>query len=220
MKKYSGFLSSWVLAVSVSCAGLAGCAPLLIGGAMVTGSVAATDRRTVGIQVEDKGIALKALNRIGDPLGDRVHVNVTAYNRRVLLTGEVPDAATRAQVERLVLGIENIKGVINELEIAGASSFTARSNDSLITTKVKGSLLDTKNLYSRAFKVVTENAKVYLLGRVTQREGDQASEVARGVSGVQKVVKVFEYITEDELRRMSTMKAPVTTSPSADDEIR
>lgn len=214
MKKFSRPVACLMLAVAAL--GTSACAPLLLGGAMVTGTVAATDRRTVGIQVEDKGISLKALNRLGDPLGERAHINVTAYNRRVLLTGEVPNAATRQEAERIVSGIENVKGVINELEIAGASSVTARSNDALITTKVKGTLLDTRNLYSRAFKVVTESGKVYLLGRVTEREGNQAAEAARGVSGVQKVVKVFEYISEDELRRLSTMKAPVT-APDPDD---
>jgi osmotically-inducible protein OsmY len=122
----------------------------------------------------------------------------------VLLTGEVRDEQMKAAVEREVAAIEGVQSVVNELEVAGASSFTSRSNDTLITGKVKASFVDAKDVYANAIKVVTERGTVYLLGRVTQREGQMAGEVTRGVGGVQKVVKIFEYISEDELKQMAS----------------
>jgi len=133
-------------------------------------------------------------------VGDAGHVNVASYNRKVLLTGEVRDEAMKASVEREVRGIENVVSVINELAIAGPSSLTSRSSDALITTNVKASLVEMKTISATSFKVVTERGTVYLMGRVTQREGDLGAKIAQSVSGVQRVVKIFEYITEEELR--------------------
>ncbi|MEG0884371.1 MAG: BON domain-containing protein [Janthinobacterium sp.] len=180
---------------------LTGCIELMVGGA-VMGGVAAADRRTLGAQTEDKSIALKGESRIPSIVGDVGHVNVTSFNRRVLLTGEVRDEAMKNAVEREVRNIEGVESVANELIIAGPASYTSRSNDALITTKVKASLVDMKTISAASFKVVTENATVFLMGRVTQREGTVAADVARGVGGVQKVVKLFDYISEAELKQL------------------
>jgi osmotically-inducible protein OsmY len=181
---------------------LQGCIEMAVGSA-VMGTLAATDRRTFGAQTEDKAIIVKGETRIPDIVGDDGHVNVTSFNRKVLLTGEVRDQAMKSAVEREVGGIDGVQSVVNELEIAGPSSFTSRSNDTLITGKVKAAFVDNKELYANAIKVTTERGIVYLMGRVTPHEGQLAAEVTRGVGGVQKVVKVFEYITEDELKQMT-----------------
>jgi len=189
------------LAMSLLCAGLvsslSGCVALVAGGA-ISGTLAATDRRTFGAQTEDHAIEVKGGIKLNNAIGSAGHININSFNRRALLTGEVRDEATRAQAEREVAGIEGVVSVINELEIAGNSSFSSRSNDTMITTKVKASLIDRKDISANSFQVVTERGNVYLQGRVTQREGQIAADIARGVSGVAKVVKVFEYITEEE----------------------
>jgi osmotically-inducible protein OsmY len=185
---------------------LQGCAEIVIGSAVMS-TMAATDRRTLGAQTEDKAIVVKGESVASRAAGERGHVNVSSYNRKVLLTGEVPDEQVKAAVAREVGAVEGVLGMINELEIAGPSNYTARSNDTYITGKVKASFVDAKDLFANSFKVVTERGNVYLMGRVTQREGNRAAEVARGVSGVQKVVKVLEYISEDELKQMSLAPA-------------
>lgn len=181
---------------------LSGCVGLMVGGAAAV-ATAAVDRRTLGAQADDKAIALKADSRLPKITGPDVHINVNSFNRQVLLTGEVKDEAMKAAVEREVKAIDGVLSVANELEIAGPASYTSRSNDALITAKVKASLVDMKTISASSFKVVTERGVVYLMGRVTQREGQVGSDVARGVSGVTKVVKIFEYITEDEMRVLS-----------------
>jgi osmotically-inducible protein OsmY len=187
-------------------ASLSGCVEMMVGGA-VMGAVAASDRRTLGAQTEDKAIDVKSATKLRDIVGERAHVDVNSYNRRVLLTGEVPDAGMKAAVEREVQGIDGVQSVVNELEVAGPASYTSRSSDALITTKVKASLVDMKTISANSFKVVTERGTVYLMGRVTQREGNLATDVTRGVSGVQKVVKLFEYISEEEMRRLQPEQA-------------
>jgi len=177
---------------------------MAVGGA-VMGTLAATDRRTLGAQTEDKTIIVKAETRIPSLVGDAGHVNVTSFNRKVLITGEVRDDAMKAAVEREVSAIEGVESIVNELAVMGTSSFTSRSNDTLITGKVKASFVDTKDLYASSIKVVTERGVVYLMGRVTSREGNLAASVASGVSGVQKVVKVFEYISDEELRQLTAV---------------
>ncbi|HTN65754.1 MAG TPA: BON domain-containing protein [Burkholderiaceae bacterium] len=182
---------------------LQGCLGLAVGGA-VMGTLAATDRRTLGAQTEDKAIALKAIDRVANvPGANSNHVNVTSFNRKVLLTGEVHDEQAKAAVEREVAGIAGVQSIVNELTVAGASSFTARSNDSLLTGKVKASFVDDKVIYANSIKVVTERSIVYLMGRVTPAEGARAASIASGVSGVQKVIKVFEYITDAELQDLT-----------------
>lgn len=194
------------LTVAILCCGLAlslqGCIEMVVGTA-VMGTLAATDRRTFGAQTEDKAIVIKGENRILMLVGEAGHVNVNSFNRRVLLTGEVRDEAMRTAVMREINSIEGVQAVINELDLLGVSNYTSRSNDSLITGKVKASLVDSREIFANSFKVVTERGVVYLMGRVTEREGMIAGNVARGVSGVQKVVKVFGYITDDELKRLT-----------------
>jgi osmotically-inducible protein OsmY len=180
---------------------LQGCVAVVVGGA-VMGTLAATDRRTLGAQTEDKAIVLKGESAVNRALGDAAHVNVNSFNRRALLTGEVANEAAKASAERELKAVQGVVGVQNEIVIAGLSNFSSRSSDAVITTKVKASFVDTKGLYGSAFKVVTEASTVFLMGRVTPREGDLAARVAAGVNGVRKVVKVFEYITEDELKSM------------------
>lgn len=190
-----------VLAVVSMAGALSACAPLVLGGALVGGMMAA-DRRTSGSQVEDEGIELRASSRIRDNLGERVHVNVTSYNRQVLLTGEVPSAQDKQLVEQVVARVENVRSVVNELDVLGNSSLSQRAADTLVTGKVKASLLDAKDLFANSFKVVTERGTVYLMGRVTPREATRVTEIARGTSGVSKVVRVLEIITEDELKNL------------------
>ncbi len=192
---------SCVLAGAVM-SGLSGCAPLMLGGAVMTG-VVATDRRTAGTQLEDEAIELKVARAVRQDLGDRVHLNVTSYNRQVLLSGEATATADRERAEKLAQSQENVKGVVNDLAVMAASSITQRSNDAYITSKIKASFLDAKDLQFNSIKVVTERGIVYLMGRVTQREAKRATDIARGVGGVAKVVRVFDEISEDELKRLS-----------------
>lgn len=190
--------------------GLSACVPLIVGGAMVGGGMVATDRRTSGTVVEDQGIELKAVVRIHDTFGDKVHVNVTSYNRQVLLTGEAPTAEDKARVEQIVQQVENVRNVLNELGVLGNSTLSQRSNDTLVSTRVKAALLEARDLFSNSFKVVTERGTVYVMGRVTQREATRATEVISTTQGVQRVVRVLEIISEEELARMlpAPAKAP------------
>ncbi len=173
---------------------LQGCFPVVAGGAGAA-VLAADDRRTVGAQTEDKEMDLRGENRVNERYGDKVHINVTSYNRNVLLSGEAPDAATKAEIEKIVRDVPNVRGVVNEIQIAGVSSYSARGNDSYLTSKVKARFLDNNGAFSaNHVKVVTEGGTVYLLGLVTRKEADAAVEIARTTGGVQKVVRVFEYI--------------------------
>jgi len=204
---YQSLRTTVVLAALAASALLTACAPLVVGGAMLGGTLMATDRRTSGAQIEDQAIELKSMNRMRDVIGDRGHASATSYNRMVLITGEVPSEADKVAVEQAVQKVENVRSTVNELEIAGSSSLTSRSNDAIITSKVKASFVDAKDLFANAFKVVTERGTVYLMGRVTEREATRAVDIARGVGGVQKVVRVFEILTEQELADLAP-KAP------------
>ena len=190
-----------LLAAAALAAGLSACAPLVVGGAVV-GTMMAVDRRTTGTQVEDEGIELRSANRLSELLGDRGHVNVTSFNRQVLLTGEVPSAQDRQRVEQVVLGVENVRSVVNDLAVMPPTSLGQRSNDTFITGKVRASLVDAKDLSASAFKVVTERGTVYLMGRVTQREADRATQMTRTIGGVQRVVRIFEILSVEELNAM------------------
>lgn len=192
---------------------LTACFPLVVGGAMVTGMVA-SDRRTTGTVVEDEGIELRAASRIREALGERGHVNVTAYNRQVLLTGEIASAQDKQLVEQIVAGVDNVRHIVNELAVLGNTTLTQRSSDSLVTGRVKAALVDANDLYSSAFKITTERGTVYVMGRVTAREAKRATDVISGTTGVQKVVRILETITEEELARMGTTpKAPEPAKP-------
>ncbi|MDO8386166.1 MAG: BON domain-containing protein [Polaromonas sp.] len=180
---------------------LTACFPLLVGGA-AGGALVAMDRRTSGAQLEDEGIELRSMARLRDNIGSRARVSVTSYNRQVLLTGEVLNENDKKLVEQVVSRVENVSGVVNELAIIDSPSLVQRSSDVLITGQVKALLIDAKDLYANAFKVVTERGTVYLMGRVTQREADRATEIARGARGVQKVVRILEIISEEEMQRL------------------
>lgn len=176
----------------ISCLGLQGC-PAIIGVGGVAAFTSLEDRRTTGTQLEDSGIESRAITRINERVGERAHVNVTVFNRAVLLTGEAWDEATRTEVESIARAVPNMRTVINEIQVAGLSSATSRANDTVLTARVKGRFLNAKEFSSLQVKVVTEAAVVYLLGLVTEAEGDAATELARTTSGVRKVVKVFDY---------------------------
>jgi osmotically-inducible protein OsmY len=183
-------------------ASLSACVPLVIGGAAAGTALVATDRRTAGTQLEDQGIELRALSEVRNTFGTRVRVSTVSFNRQVLLTGEVPSLQDKQAVEELVKKIDNVDSVVNELGVRNSPSLVDRSGDLLITGRVKAAILDARDLQSNAFKVVTANNTVYLMGRVTKRESDRVTGIARGVSGVQRVVRIFETITEDELLRL------------------
>jgi len=187
--------------------GLQGCFGVLAGG-MLAGTFAATDRRTLGAQTEDKSIVVKGEANIPDVVAAGSHVNVTSFNRKVLLSGEVPDEASKAAAEREIKSLPNVNGVFNELVVSGSSGFSARSGDALITSKVLASLVDAKDLYASAFKITTERGIVYMMGRVTEREGKRGADIAAGVSGVQKVVTLYEYISEEELKQYIKQPPP------------
>ncbi len=206
-----------VVASALVSSTLTACVPLLIGGAAVGGSLVATDRRTSGAQLDDQAIELRAMSRLRDNIGSRARVSVTSYNRQVLLTGEVLNEQDKKLVEQVVTRVENVSAVVNELAIINSPSLVQRSSDVLITGQVKALLIDAKDLYANAFKVVTERGIVYLMGRVTQREADRATEIVRGARGVQKVVRIFELISEDELARLLPTPAkpqPAGTKPA------
>lgn len=195
---------AWSLVAVVLLSGaLTACVPLIVGGAVAGGSMVATDRRTSGIQLEDEGIELRARSRIRSAVGTRVRVSVTSYNRQVLLTGEVPNLQDKQLVEQVVAGVQNVVSVVNELAVMNSPSLVEQSSDALITGRVKAMLLDARDLHFNVFKVVTEHGTTYLMGRVTSREADGATAVARATPGVQKVVRIFEIISEDELARIS-----------------
>lgn len=175
------------------------CVPLIVGGAAVGGAMVATDRRTTAMQLEDKTIEVKAHNRIQELVGDKHHVNVTSYNRRVLLTGEVFQDGDRDAIAQAVAKVDNVKAVVNETVKDWPSSLSQRSNDQLIEGKVKATFVDAKGVPANAFSIVVERGVVYLLGRVTEEEANQAVNLTRTISGVQKVVKVLEIVTPAEL---------------------
>jgi osmotically-inducible protein OsmY len=201
--------TSLALVLAASALGsLTACVPMVLGGAMVGGSMMATDRRTSGTQVEDEGIELKAAARIRENLGERVHVNVTSYNRQVLITGEVPNAQDKQLVEKVVSSVENVRNIVNELGILGNSTLSQRSNDALVTGKAKAALVDAQDLFANAFKVTTERGVVYLMGRVTQREANRATDVVTKTPGVLRLVRVLEIVSEEELARIVPPRQP------------
>ncbi|OYQ42592.1 transporter [Rhodoferax sp. TH121] len=196
-----------VAALAGTLVSLTACFPLLVGGA-VGGALVATDRRTSGSVVEDEGIEQRAASRLRENLGDRVHVNVTSYNRQVLLTGEVPTVQDKQLVEQIVSRVDNVRNIVNELGVMGNASLTQRTSDSLVTGRVKAALVDAKDLFANAFKIVTERGTTYVMGRVTEREAKRATDVISSTSGVQRVVRILEIISEDELARLQPQPAP------------
>jgi osmotically-inducible protein OsmY len=213
MKLQARRLSRIVLGVVLAVAGLTACAPLLVGGAVMTG-MSAADRRTTGSQLEDERIESRGAARLREHLGDRVHINITSYNRQVLLTGEVPNEQDKQLAEQVVARIENVRSITNELGTLGHTTLTQRSSDSLVTGRVKANLIDAKDLSSSAYRIVTERGVVYLMGRVTPREADRGTDIARRTNGVQKVVRLFELITEEDLLEMQSQSSPPSPPPS------
>ena len=180
---------------------LQGCFPVVATG-VSAGAAMISDRRTSGSYVEDEGIEWKVGARIRERFGDSVHINVTSYNRNVLLTGEAPNDGVRSELDRVVASVENVRGVINEVAIGPNTTLTARGNDTLITSNVKARFVDSGGFSAHNVKVVTEANVVFLLGVVTRSEAEAAADVARTSKGVRKVVRVFEYISEEEARRL------------------
>lgn len=180
---------------------LSGCFPVVAGGA-AAGTLILIDRRTSDTYVTDEAIELRAANRISERFGKKVHVNVTSYNRTALLTGEVPDAATRSELNQLMTDIPNLRATINETQVAGISSFSARANDTWLTTQIKGRFVDANRFGPQHVKVVSEAGTAYLLGLVTQREAEAATDIARHTKGVLRVVTAFEIISEADAQRL------------------
>lgn len=196
---------------------LQACVPLAVVG-VGAGVLMATDRRSTATQAVDNEIDFKGGNALRGAFSEKAHVNITAYNRIALLTGEVPTEADKKLAEDTLNRIINVRNVVNELQVAPNSSFGSRSNDVLLAGKIKASFVDAKDISANSFKVVVENSVAYLMGVVTEREAASAADIASRVKGVMKVVKVFEILTEDELRRMSdpanARPAPSSAPPS------
>ena len=166
---------------------------LLQGCAEMSVTFSALDRRSTGTMIDDEGIELRATNRIEEKFGKSVHVNVTSYNRSVLVTGEVPNQAAKAEIEKIIATTGTARGVTNELQVADGTSLASRASDTTITGKIKARFLDANKFNTLLVKVVTENGVVYLMGIVTAAEANDAVELARTTAGVRKVVRVFDY---------------------------
>ena len=175
---------------------------LMVGGVVGMGTMLATDRRTPGAVIEDRGIETKAAFRIREALGDAVHVNVSSYNRLALITGEVPDEKRKAQIEKIILDVENVQKTVNEVAIMENASTTARLQDGILTSRIRAALIDEKNLIANAFKVTTERGVVYIQGRATAREIALMTEIVSGLGGVTRVVRMVDILTEEDLSGM------------------
>lgn len=207
-----------LVAAGVLAGSLTACVPLLLGGGAVTTALVASDRRTSGMYLEDERIEQSAAAKLRETLKEGTRASVTSFNRLALVTGEVRSEAEKAEVGRTVASVENVRNVINEVEVVPfISSIGQRSRDTLLTSQVKASLIDAKDLQANTIKVVTEMNVVYLMGIVTPREAQRAAEIARGVNNVRKVVRVFENISEQELASYNTRQqpAPVVHDPAA-----
>lgn len=183
---------------------LSACAPLLMGGAAATTVLVATDRRSSGAQLDDQGIELRAASNIRDALGSRVRVSVTSFNRRALITGEAASERDKALVGEAVRQTPNVQAVYNEVGIANSPSLKERTEDSLLTGKVKAGLVAAKDIPANSIKVVTERGTVYLMGMLSQSEAERATSVARTTSGVQRVVRLIEILPDEEINRLKT----------------
>lgn len=178
---------------------LGGCIEAALIGGAVGSVVLGTDRRPAEVVLGDERVELTAINRLSQRLNEKAHVNITSFNYTVLLTGEVPDAKAKEEAEKTVGQIERVKGVVNELQIAEATSLQSRGNDTFLTGRIKAAFVGPQKFSPLNVKVVTESGVVFLLGLVTRKEADDATEIARGIGGVQKVVRVFEYLPASPL---------------------
>jgi osmotically-inducible protein OsmY len=190
--KISPYLTTAMIATLASV--LAGCVPVMVAGAVAVGASAATDRRTFGTQLDDEVIEDKNVLAIQERYKGDFHINVTSYNGIVLLTGEVPAESAKADIEKMVRSTPKVRGVQDELVVGPVTDLGSRSNDSLITSKVKARFVEANKFQINFVKVVTERGVVYLMGVVTRQEGNDAAQIASTTDGVQRVVKVFEYI--------------------------
>ena len=208
------FAAKFCLPLLLVLSSLSACAPLMFGG-VISGAMVASDRRTTGIQIEDETIEQRASSAMRENFGTKEHISITSYNRQVLVTGEVSSDLTKSQVEQLVGKVENVRGIVNELVVGPASTAGERASDALLVAKAKAAMVDTDDVFANIYKVVAERGTIYLMGRVTQREAQRATEVVRGVSGVKRVVRVFEYLTEDDLRTMQPKRKDESSNPSS-----
>lgn len=191
--------------------------PLLLGGAVAGGAMVVSDRRTAGAQLDDERIERHARGQLNDHVGSRARVSVTSYNRQVLLTGEVMNQQDKLLVEQLVTRVANVRGVSNEVDIINSPSFVQRTSDVLITGQVKALLIDANDVPSNTIKVVTERGTVFLMGLVTQQEADKATEITRSARGVEKVVRIFEVISDEAAMPQSAKPAaPQPVAPFPD----
>ena len=193
---------------------LQGCVPAVIGAGAAAGVMTAHDRRSTGAQADDEGLEWKAAQQIPENYQANAHVNFTAFNRRLLITGEVPSEEAQNAIGERVGKLEGVKEVFNETVVGAASSLSSRTNDSYVTSKVKARLVDEKTLSANHIKVVTEAGIVYLMGIVTEREGKVAVAVTRTTAGVRKVVNLTEVISDAEAKRLQTLPSAGTASPS------
>ncbi len=192
---------------------LAGCFPAAVVG-VGAGALMVADRRITETYLADEAIEMRASNRIGEKFGSEAHINVTSYNRMLLLTGEVPSAEAKAELGRIMATVPNVKSVSNEVLVGPASSLSGRSTDTYTTSKVKARFVEYNKFAANKVKVVTEWGTVFLLGLVTQREADDAVDIARTTGGVQKVVRLFEIIADDEARRLDLTSSEGKTPPA------
>ena len=192
---------------------LQGCFPMVAAG-VTTGVLATFDRRSIGTQTEDESIEWKAASRVGEKLGDAAHINFTSFNRKVLMTGEVPSAEAKAEAERILVEVPNVQGVHNELTVGPVTTYSERSNDAFITSKVKSRFVDSGKFNAVHVKVVTEAGLVFLLGMATQPEADSAISVARTTTSVKKVVNLLEIITPAKARELDVTQSNNGSKPA------
>ena len=209
--------------LSIMAIGLAGCFPVVATG-VVTGALSVSDRRTTGAQAEDQAIEIKAFNRFRERFkSSQISLSVVSFNRIALVTGYVPDEATKAEAARLVSSIENVRNSLNEIVVGLPPSIRTYGSDTVLTTRVKASMLEAKDLQAQVIKVYTESSTVFLMGIVTEREANRAADIASRVSGVRRVVRAFETISEADLSRMQLQTGgnnpaagpPKSTPPSS-----
>ena len=210
-------LQRLALALTASAAlmtALSGCVPLMVGAGAVGAGMVATDRRSSGAQLDDTTIEVRGAARIREIANDNMNVTVVSFNRQVLLTGTVGAEADKRRAEEAVAKVENVRSVVNEVVVGPGSSITDRSNDAFITSKVKASLLDQKDIFANTFKVTTERGVVYLMGIATRRETDRASSITRGVDGVRKVVLLVQVVSDAEAKAAATGASSSSSSGS------
>jgi osmotically-inducible protein OsmY len=207
-----------VICAALVAAATAACAPLLVGVVVAGTALVVTDRRTTGSQVDDQTIQLRVANELSTALGKLpVHINVNSFDRKVLLTGEVPDEATKARAGEIATASQNVRAVVNELAILPPTSLSDRTADTALATKVRAAFVNTREIAFNSVEIVTERGIVYLLGLVTEQEGQLVAQVASKVSGVKQVVKVFDYASREEIERRRALGATgaTPTAPAA-----